>query len=70
MFFAGLQKEKRVYSCTRYIGALESHDGHMIYHVTGPLEKTGADFWSMVWSEKSAIIVMVTNLVEDERVSA
>jgi hypothetical protein len=33
----------------------------------GPLEKTGADFWSMVWSEKSAIIVMVTNLVEDER---
>ncbi|XP_077434554.1 receptor-type tyrosine-protein phosphatase T isoform X2 [Vanacampus margaritifer] len=34
----------------------------------GPMQETVRDFWRMVWQEKSASIVMVTNLVEVGRV--
>ncbi|XP_078722665.1 receptor-type tyrosine-protein phosphatase kappa-like isoform X7 [Lampetra fluviatilis] len=34
----------------------------------GPMQETVYDFWRMVWQEKSASIVMVTNLVEVGRV--
>ncbi|XP_077591879.1 receptor-type tyrosine-protein phosphatase mu-like isoform X5 [Stigmatopora nigra] len=34
----------------------------------GPMQETVYDFWRMVWQEKTAAIVMVTNLVEVGRV--
>ena len=36
--------------------------------ITGPLPKTVVDFWRMVWQERSQSIVMVTNLVEGNRI--
>jgi len=35
----------------------------------GPLEETTYDFWLMVWNEGTTIIVMLTRLVENDRVS-
>lgn len=34
----------------------------------GPLEETTYDFWLMVWNEGTTIIVMLTRLVENDRV--
>ncbi|CAI8024123.1 Receptor-type tyrosine-protein phosphatase alpha, partial [Geodia barretti] len=34
----------------------------------GPLPNTTVDFWRMVWQERSQTIVMVTNLVEGNRI--
>lgn len=36
----------------------------------GPLFHTLNDFWRMIWQEKSSVIAMVTNEVEDHRVSS
>ena len=36
---------------------------------SGPKKNTIKDFWQMVWQEKVDIIVMVTKLQEDKRVS-
>lgn len=41
---------------------------HLVLY-TGPLERTAADFWSMVWMESCFTIVMVTNTVENNTVS-
>ena len=33
-----------------------------------PLPTTVADFWHLVWQERAAVIVMLTNLTEGHRV--
>ena len=35
--------------------------------VKAPMSKTG-DFWKMIWEQKSAAIVMLTELEEDRKV--
>lgn len=34
----------------------------------GPLPGTKADFWNMIWAEKSLVIVMLVQLVENGRI--
>lgn len=34
----------------------------------GPLPGTVVDFWQMVWQEKTSVIVMLTGLVEQNKV--
>ena len=35
----------------------------------GPMENTTGDFWRMVWEQKTATIVMLTQLKENGEVS-
>ena len=34
----------------------------------GPLRKTTVDFWKMVWQERCQTIVMLANLVEEDKI--
>uniref|UniRef100_A0A4W5PK21 Receptor-type tyrosine-protein phosphatase epsilon n=1 Tax=Hucho hucho TaxID=62062 RepID=A0A4W5PK21_9TELE len=55
------------YSCTDYINA-SYIDGYKeknkFIAAQGPMHDTVADFWRMVWEQKTATIVMLTNLKE------
>lgn len=39
------------------------------FRLTGPKEETVADFWRMMWEQKVATVVMLTNLKERKEVS-
>ena len=47
---------------------LKSHFAPL-YFLSGPNKHTIKDFWQMVWQEKVDIIVMVTKLQEERRVT-
>jgi hypothetical protein len=47
---------------------LKSHFAPL-YFLSGPNKHTIKDFWQMVWQEKVNIIVMVTKLEEERRVT-
>ena len=67
---AGIFQREGIHSHTRFVRILErewSCDDHVMYSA-GPVEKTAADFWSVVWSEKCQNIVMIANLMEDYKV--
>uniref|UniRef100_A0A8C7KPK5 Receptor-type tyrosine-protein phosphatase epsilon n=1 Tax=Oncorhynchus kisutch TaxID=8019 RepID=A0A8C7KPK5_ONCKI len=52
------------YSCTDYINASYIDvTCHSLFSI-GPMHDTVADFWRMVWEQKTATIVMLTNLKE------
>lgn len=47
-----------------------SHFGFTTFlgSVSGPKPETVADFWRMIWEQKTATIVMLTNLKERKEV--
>ena len=53
-----------------YIGCVQGYKRPRAYIATqGPLTCTTADFWRMIWEQKTAIIMMITKLTERGRVS-
>ena len=45
-----------------------TNDLSFISNLQGPLPETVADFWRMVWEQRSATIVMLTRLEERARI--
>lgn len=43
---------------------------HFLVLSAGPKQETVNDFWRMIWEQKSAIIVMLTNLKERKEVKS
>ncbi|XP_071436492.1 receptor-type tyrosine-protein phosphatase alpha-like [Pithys albifrons albifrons] len=41
---------------------------HFFIAAQGPLAETVVDFWQMVWQEKTSVIVMLTGLVEQNKI--
>ena len=37
-------------------------------NILGPTENVIGDFWLMIWQENITIIVMLTNLIENDKV--
>ena len=47
-----------------------SYDKFKYISTQSPLPNTIADFWKMVWDQKSSVIIMLTNFIENNRVKA
>ena len=65
--FVGLPYDHNlVQSMTDYINASPMRFGGYYYLACqGTLEHTLADFWELIWSEESTLIMTLTNLIED-----
>ncbi|CAJ0603481.1 unnamed protein product [Cylicocyclus nassatus] len=53
------------YINANYIDSCEKRNAYIA--TQAPLPSTFADFWEMMWQERSNIIVVITNMVEDGR---
>ncbi|WKY06267.1 hypothetical protein Q1695_006452 [Nippostrongylus brasiliensis] len=53
------------YINANYIDSCEKRNAYIA--TQAPLPSTFADFWEMIWQERSNIIVVITNMIEDGR---
>ena len=56
----------------KYINAssisIGQQENNLFIATQGPKDNTIEDFWTMVWESKSKVIVMLTNLIEAEKI--
>ncbi len=77
----GLWQAKEVHCFSRYMYSTIEHSPHTSLwlciplldpisplSLTGPLPNTLVDFWRMMWQERPPIIVMLTNLMENNKI--
>lgn len=51
------------------LSPLQGVGGRRLYVAAqGPLGNSTQDFWRMIWEQEVAVVVMITNLVENGRV--